>query len=495
MTARTARGCYGARMTRARPSLIGPRCSLILAMAAIACGSASPATHSGPGGRDGGRGGSADTGGPGRLGSEDGAMTGPGHADASTDGGFCNGTGPVVQLPGAQGSYSICTSQIASTLFENALCACDDAHVAGYLQTTSFNSSGLDGGSALTGAAVGINDTYSISAGYTHVGGSLSIAGSTSVAFIGYVETDGDLRLGGAATIPGYTQVNRNAWLEGNFTDLGPATVAGDLHHQGTVTALPLSVSGTKTNGPVTIAPPCPCGAANILDVAAIVAEGATANDDTAAGLTPSSWTNVLVDDTVTLPCGRYYLNSIQIGGSLNIQVTGRVALFVAADVTVIGNLQITLGPNAQIDIFITGNLDLVGLAVFGNKSRPADTRIYVGGSGNVNLVGAGEFVGNLYAPLSTVTAPGYVDVYGSIFCNDFQIPGYADFNYDSAITEVGANCPPVNVPGHCTQCGECTNGQACVGGACGACTADTDCCGQLACTAGQCAPLLSEPK
>jgi hypothetical protein len=417
-------------------------------------------------------------------------------ADGSAaDGGFCNGTGPVVQLPGTQGSHPICTSQIASTLFENALCTCDDAHVAGYLQTTAFNSlGGPDAGSAALGAAVGIDNAFTISAGYTHVGGSLSIAGSTSVAFIGYVETDGDLRLAGAATIPGYTKVSRNGWLEGSFTDLGPATVTGDLHHQGSVLAIPLSVGGANTMAPVTVTPPCPCGPNNILDVAAIVAQGQSSNDDTAVGLSPSAWTNVLTIDKMTLPCGRYYLDSIRIAGSLEITLTGRVALFIGADITVIGNLQFILANNAQIDIFITNDLNLVGLAVFGNKSHPADTRIYVGGSGNVNLVGAGEFVGNLYAPSSTVTAPGYLDVYGSVFADDFQIPGYADFNYDSAITQVGNNCPPVNIPGECGQCGDCTNGLACVSGKCAACTQDSDCCGQLACTAGQCVPLLVPP-
>jgi hypothetical protein len=171
------------------------------------------------------------------------------------------------------------------------------------------------------------------------------------------------------------------------------------------------------------------------------------------------------------------------------------VALFIGADISVLGNLQITLGPTAQIDVFITNDLNLVGLAVFGDKARPADTRIYVGGSGNVNLVGAGEFVGNVYAPLSLVTAPGYLDVYGSIFAKDFQVPGYADFNYDSAITQIGSNCPPVKIPGECSQCGECTNGLACVGGKCGACTQDSDCCGQLACTMGQCEPVFAAPK
>ena len=372
----------------------------------------------------------------------------PGHDGAvavdAADASFCSQTGPVVQLPGAGGKYNECTSQLASTLFENALCTCNNATIAGYLQTTAFNSSAAgDAGISAIGAAVGINNSYTISAGYTNVGGSLSIDGPNSVAFIGYLKTEGDFRLAGVGTIPGYTNIGRNGWLEGNFTDLGPASFAGDLHHEATVIAIPLSVTGSNTMAPVTVTPPCPCEASQILDVAAVVAQGLASNDDAKIGLSPSAWSNVAVIEKATLPCGRYYLDSLRIVGSLEVTVTGRVALFVGADITVIGNLQFHLDPGAEIDIFIENDLNLVGLAVFGDKANPADTRIYVGGSGNVNLVGAGEFVGNLYAPLSTVTAPGYLDVYGAIFSNNFQIPGYADFNYDAAITQVGNNCPP----------------------------------------------------
>jgi len=481
-------------MKRIRPSLgglwaLGVVAGLGGAHGLAGCGSAGNVIASADGGSSGA---------PSRVdgaASRDGQASQPGDAaggDGAADGGFCAQTGPVITLPGSQGSYTVCTSQIASNLFADALCACDDVQIAGYLQTSSFNSAGGSGsGSSSTGAAVGINNSYRISAGYTEVGGSLSIAGPNSVAFIGYVETYGDLTLLGAATIPGYTRSHRNGWLGGNFTDLGPADFTGNLRHQGSVVAIPLSVGGTNTTGPVSIPPPCACGAKNQLDVAAIVAQGLTSNDDAAAGLAPGAWTNVLVNDKISLPCGRYYLDSIRIAGSLEITLTGRVAMFIGADITVLGNLQFHLGSNAELDLFVANDLNLVGLAVFGDKSRPAATRIYVGGSGNVNLVGVGEFVGNLYAPSSIVTAPGYVDVYGSIFSKDFQIPGYADFHYDSAITQVGNNCAPAKPPGGCQQCGQCTNGQACVGGACGACTKDADCCGQLVCNGGQCVPLV----
>ena len=39
-------------------------------------------------------------------------------------------------------------------------------------------------------------------------------------------------------------------------------------------------------------------------------------------------------------------------------------------------------GPGAELDLFVKGNLFLTGKMSFGDKARPAATRIYVGGSG-----------------------------------------------------------------------------------------------------------------
>jgi hypothetical protein len=80
--------------------------------------------------------------------------------------------------------------------------------------------------------------------------------------------------------------------------------------------------------------------------------------------------------------------------------------------------------------------------------------------------------------------------VWGSIFARDFVVPGFADIVYDRAITRAGDGCgaPP---PSTCKQCGSCTGGKACVGGACGACGGDADCCGQDVCVAGICQSLI----
>ena len=63
--------------------------------------------------------------------------------------------------------------------------------------------------------------------------------------FTGYLSGRGDFRAAGDVTVVGSANVVRNAWLSGSFLGLGPATFGGELHHAGSVTALPLHSSST----------------------------------------------------------------------------------------------------------------------------------------------------------------------------------------------------------------------------------------------------------
>lgn len=400
---------------------------------------------------------------------------------------ICSGKGPVVTVPGTTvtGSYQTCTGRIAESHFMNALCTCEEAHVAGYLRSRAFNSKAST--SVALGGSVGINGTY-VTAGFTDVGGAFSIAGSQSLSFAGYLKTGGDLRTQGKTTVPGYTEVGRDLWIADGYTAVGPLTVHRDLYGSTPVMAIPLEVEGNKIPQAVTVPPPCPCGANEILNVDGLVNEAKTKNDNAKDGIDPSML-NVLIGNVeVTLPCGKIYFDRIGGIGNVIFNVTGRVAVFVGGDVANTGNLEFRLAAGAEIDLFISGNLAVTGRALFGEKDRPAASRIYVGGSGNVLLTGFTEFVGNLYAPRSLVQGVGFENVYGSIFAGNFVSPGYANFVYDSAIMTVGDTCDAPNPPPNtCTQCGSCSGGKACVGGTCGPCRTDADCCSQLICSGGQC--------
>lgn len=446
---------------------------------AAACG----VDDSGTQGTANGQGGTAVT--SGGSGSSGGGASN-GTPSAAAD--ICSGKGPIVTVPGGSGtgSYQTCTGRIAETHFVGALCTCKNASITGYLRTRAFDSS--KNTSSDLGGTVGINGTYLNSAGFTDVGGAFSIAGNDSLSLFGYVKTGGDFRAQGSVKVAGYIEVGRNLYLGKGATTLGPISVAGDMHAAGSILAIPLLVKGRSYAESVTVPPPCPCQDKDILDVAALVADAKSHNDNAKAGIVASMFNTLIGHAETSLPCGKFYLEEIGGMGNVIFNVTGRAALFVDGSINNVGNLEFRLSPGAEIDVFIRDNLAITGRATFGQKDRPAASRVYIGGDGNVMLVGDGEFVGNLYAPRSLVQAVGYGAFLGALFARDFVCPGFADFTYDLAIHHAGDPCTTPNPPpGTCDKCGTCTGGTACVNGKCGACRNDDDCCGQMICNSGKC--------
>ena len=404
---------------------------------------------------------------------------------------FCMGMGPPVLVGDAVTGTTTCAGAIATRVFNNAVCSCANTNVVGYLRTRSFDS-GMGTGETESGAPVGVNRDY-LTGGYADIGGSFVVGGASGVTFGGYLKVGGDARFAGSITALGYINVARDLWVLGNVT-IPALTVGRDLHQPsgGLVLAFP-DVGGDTIRTPFTVEAPCACDPDELIDVAAIVADGRANNDNDDIGLSTSRLTNVVgIGVDIALPCGRFYVDDIGGLGSITLRVPGRTALFVGGDVNALGVFDVDLGPEGELDLFIAGNLVSIGAGSYGDRARPARTRIYVGGGSDVTVVGASGFVGNVYAPYARVTALGATTVYGSLFGRQIDMPGYLDVRYDRAILDVAEDCPPP--PGGCEMCGGdvCPDRRACIGGACAACTADSDCCAPLVCYPdGTCGSLL----
>jgi hypothetical protein len=277
-----------------------------------------------------------------------------------------------------------------------------------------------------------------------------------------------------------------------------------------------IGIGGTTSAAPFTLDPPCACAPSQLLDVAAIVAQGKVQNDDADVGLDPDALDAVVGVADIELPCGRVYLHQIAGAGVIHVHVPGRTALFVDGDVATAGVLDFDVGPAGELDLFVDGDLVPTGATSFGDVNRPAAVRIYVAGSHDVLLTGADQFVGNVYAPRANVVLTGYEQVYGSIFAGNFEAPGDATIHYDRAVVGAGKECPPDSSgpdagappadagttsapdagsppppPPSCQACGSCSGGTACVAGTCGKCGSDADCCSPLVCVGGSCGELI----
>ena len=230
-----------------------------------------------------------------------------------------------------------------------------------------------------------------------------SPAGTTSTVAL-------DVESGGDVLVNGDFLVGHDVVADGNVTlASGSLSVVGGVRvPAGDSVSAGVTTGGGVTNGPVQVAPPCDCS--NPLDVLSIIAAHKTANDDAAIGLTVSGLDTPA--SPVTLPCGQYYVDGIH-GGAVELDVTGRAALFVDGDLNVNQGFKIVLAPGTELDLFVAGNVELQGATSLGDVDAPARMRLYVGG-GTFTLSANATVGANVYAPSADVQLASNFEMWGA---------------------------------------------------------------------------------
>jgi len=412
------------------------------------------------------------------------ADAGDGPADA---GDACDGVGPPVVVGDGPGGRALCGGSVAERAFRYALCSCASIAFSTPVRTDSFDSRmGPYSPPGGRGGAVGSNGDVQLSSPM-EFGGSLWAAGPGGVRAPGAdtpITVGGELRSGGPFASVSSLGVDLDAHVAGDVS-------ASELRVDGTlvtppgaaVTATSESVGARRTE-PVTVPPPCDCDPSVLLDVGALVRAAVDDHDDAAAGLSPDRLRGYDGDTTVTLPCGRFFFDGVSGAGALTLEVSGRAAVYVRGDLAPGGPFRVDVAPGAELALFVEGVLASTDAVRFGDPARPAAARLYLGGSGRVTLTDTSVFAGNVYAPRAEFATSGALEVFGSIFVGAIAASGGVEVHYDTAVLDVGADCPPPE--GGCDSCRDCRN-QACVAGECGACTSSDQCCAPLLCIAGRC--------
>lgn len=495
-----------------------------------------------PGGQNG-----TDDGGSGADGSNNGQDTGTNDQDAGTndgstmggdggpsDGGgdledplseFCTGEGTVVVVGGG----GECAGEIAEETFQFGLCTCETMTIQSQLTIDAFDSTmgPYEPGMRINDGHLGVN-------GELNAGGKVSIYGSSFVGGGGFAVGSDSLVVktayaaGTATQATASTEIGRNAFFDGNV--VGRYNIGGDLYVPVTATVSQQTLNnlvGQVIRGPIQPNSPCPCGDDEILDVAALTAWAATHNDNEVENVvTATTWQDGGGPDNITLPCGRYYLSEIEHPGGLTIRAEGRTVLFVDGDMTIGGNLNLEIDQDAEIDLFVAGNLSVMAAARLGDPNYPSRVRTYVGGTEDIVFSASSEFGGNLYAPRADVTFAASAVLYGALFANNVAFTGNASVHFDRAVRSAGDDCEedpvpmdggvpdgavvmdggvldggdqdpdagtPDTGPEGCMSCNECPSNLGCVippgetAGTCTACVDDLDCCAPLSCLNGVC--------
>jgi len=317
--------------------------------------------------------------------------------------------------------------------FSKAICVCEDFNDVGKVNVGPYRLGpyGMNYPYEDEGGSVGVNGTSSHTA---LVGASGSwdawVALHTTGDFIigQSVTTTGDLTFQGALRVHGDLSVG------GNLSGTGQVIVEGALRLAGETDRRGMMQVGSEAPYVAPAAPPCPCDPATFFDVVAAVESARAANDNALQGVP----TDLALEPRteITLPTGRYFFENLESQGKVVINIAGTVAIYIAGSLDSVGYENFRLADEAQLDLFVSGNIRTVGHMDMaqeywhgaGHGWPYSRFRLYLGGSDPFIVVTGNQFWGgSIYAPTAAAKFNGHLMVNGSLFVRTFLGAGHLE--------------------------------------------------------------------
>lgn len=216
--------------------------------------------------------------------------------------------------------------------------------------------------------------------------------------------------------------------------------VDGELRYSGSLQ----EIDGSKLTARSTIQaqPSCALPEALRADVAGSVQARANDNDNELAPeqlALLSQWSG---QQSVTLPCGRYYLSEIDGAGSMTIQAAGNVVIFVDGSVSAKQGLKISAAPSARVSLVVNGSVHIIGGLQVGEL---ADARHLLLAAGQIHLEqGSSTIGGVLYTQTKDLLlVNGTLDVNGAVFAYRAQLEGATHVTHARSAATAGEQCKP----------------------------------------------------
>ena len=425
----------------------------------------------------------------------------------------CKGGGPPIEV-----GFSIrgdkCLGNVAQKTFRWGICSCQRTDFKNKLYTDAFTSTRAPYQKGGFGGGVGSN-------GYIEIGNEAEINGalwtdsSRGIKGTNKMTIEQELHSGGPVTFDNTTNVNGDAYLEGNVRGKGTINFNQTLYLDGNA-----SITNSTTNyatlkrQDVDVDTVCKrCQSSNGIPIGDIVDQhDQGSNDNQIIGLDSGALNQPGGKRRLELPCGEYYLSNIDTQYKTTIVVTGRTALYIGGEVNSKNDYVIKPTKSAELDLFVEGDVNLMNKAQFGSLAYPASMRAYVGGSQGVYLGNKAKVGAFFYARPGSVRAQNKMRVYGGLYVEKLRAKNDVEIHYDRAVLQAGKDCPePRPAPDPSSDAGTDTgldagsgndtsstdtnggDGSTCKDEGRG-CGSDSECCSPLVCTSGECALTSCTP-
>ena len=106
---------------------------------------------------------------------------------------------------------------------------------------------------------------------------------------------------------------------------------------------------------------------------------------------------------------------------------------YVLDDILLEQSTKLVLAPGAQVELYVTGNIDLRNKATVNSGGKPGNFRVYSRGT-RFTMGQSSEFTGAVIAPNVNFNLAQYTDFYGSLMSNRIDLSNNPRFHYDRSL-------------------------------------------------------------
>jgi len=135
---------------------------------------------------------------------------------------------------------------------------------------------------------------------------------------------------------------------------------------------------------------------------------------------------------------GDYRGTSISLRDGEKMLINARARLHLVSSTTVSGTGYILFGPNASIEWYSSGSVNIGGGGCISNSGNPTNFSIISFTSAPISYSGGAPFIGTIYAPFAPVTLSGTNDAIGAIVCTNFTLTGSMGLHFDESLKSGG---------------------------------------------------------
>ena len=128
----------------------------------------------------------------------------------------------------------------------------------------------------------------------------------------------------------------------------------------------------------------------------------------------------------------------LSLGSGEKMLIDAKARLHILGNTTVSGSGYILLGPNASIEWYASGAVNIGGGGFINDSGRATNFSIFVFNAVPVTYSGIAPFIGTTYAPFSPVTLSGTSDAIGAIVCTNFTLTGSMGVHFDESLKSAG---------------------------------------------------------